>query len=144
VDFQAFTARVHGKGEKDRPVYFGKVTKKALWRYVHEGADRPLETPLFLSDRGPAAGEALTRSGLFQLVRRIGKAAGIRGARCSPHTFRHTFAVDFLIGGGDAFSLQKLLGHSSQTMTQRYVQLARAQVAQQHRKFSPADQLRKR
>lgn len=83
----------------------------------------------------------MKRSGLLQLIRRLGRKAGIQATRCSPHTFRNTFAVEFLRGGGNLFSLQQLLGHSSLSMTNRYVALAQGDIENQHRQFSPADRL---
>ena len=44
--------------------------------------------------------------------------------RCSPHTFRHTFAKTFLVNGGDLFTLQKILGHSSLAVVRLYVELS--------------------
>ncbi len=39
------------------------------------------------------------------------------------HDLRHTFASHWMLGGGDIFRLQKILGHKSQSMTQRYAHL---------------------
>ena len=68
---------------------------------------------------------------------------GIVGVRVSPHTLRHTFAVLYIRNGGDSFSLQEILGHSTLDMTRRYVHLARRDVAEQHKKFSPMEWLSK-
>jgi site-specific recombinase XerD len=46
----------------------------------------------------------------------------ITGVRFSPHTLRHTFAVQYLRAGGNLFYLSKILGHSSVTTTQKYLQ----------------------
>lgn len=62
-----------------------------------------------------------------------------------PHKLRHTFAVSFLRAGGDVFSLQYMLGHSTLQMTQRYVQSLSADAAiNAHKKFSPLDNLLER
>lgn len=142
LDLTGRRAVLRGKGNKSRSVYLGKQTTKALWALLREEARDPDE-PLFIADRGLRTGEPLTRSGLGQLVRRLGRSAGVEAARCSPHTFRHTFAVEFLRAGGNVFTLKELLGHVTLTMTNRYVALAQADLAKQHRQFSPADRLRK-
>jgi integrase/recombinase XerC/integrase/recombinase XerD len=143
LDMQGRRCRVLGKGNKHRSVFFGKTTTKALWQYLREEL-REEDGWLFLSERGTKAGEGLTRSGLRQLIERLGRVAGIQSARCSPHTFRHTFAVEFLRGGGNVFSLKELLGHTSLTICNRYIALAQADLERQHRQYSPADRLRKK
>ncbi len=140
VDIPGKRATVLGKGNKHRTVFFGKTTAKVLWVYLREG-DRNPDSPLFQSDRGIHTSGALTTSGLRQLIERLGKVANIEVTRCSPHTFRHYFAVTFLRNGGDVFGLQQLLGHTDIAMTQRYVAYARSDIERQHRAFSPADRL---
>jgi integrase/recombinase XerD len=82
-------------------------------------------------------GKPVCRSKARKLILRYGRAAGIEGVRLSPHTLRHTFAVLYVRNGGDSFSLQEILGHSTLEMTRQYVNLARRDVAEQHKKFSP-------
>jgi len=53
---------------------------------------------------------------------------------------RHTSATNYLVNGGDVISLQRKLGHSSLTMTDRYVHLASDQAAAQER-VAPMDKL---
>ena len=143
IDTAGRTGTVLGKGNKRRSVYFGRTAAKALWNYLREDT-REKDASVFLSDRGTRAGESLTRNGLGQMVERLGILAGIESTRCSPHTFRHTFAVNFLRAGGNVFSLMQLLGHTNPQMTSRYVSLAQADLASQHRQFSPLDQMRKK
>jgi site-specific recombinase XerD len=128
-----------GKGGKSRSVWLGSTVAKAVWNYLKFEPHEPHD-PLFFNK----SGEALTRSGLLQLIGRLGAAAGIRQARCSPHTFRHTFAISFLRAGGDVLTLQQLLGHTSLAMVNRYVKLAQTDLQQAHRQFSPADRLKNR
>jgi len=75
------------------------------------------------------------------MIRRIGEMANITGVRNSPHTLRHTFAKMYLMEGGDIFSLQKILGHSSLEMVKVYLNLTSSDVSQQHRRFSPMDNM---
>lgn len=104
--------------------------------------DRMPDDPVFISERGDGAGNKLTRWGARQVIERLGKTAGLQSVRCSPHTFRHTFAVEFLRAGGNVFTLKQLLGHTGLQVTQRYVALAQADIQSQHRQFSPGDRLR--
>lgn len=85
--------------------------------------------------------KGLTRNGVFQLVQKWGRLANITEARCSPHTFRHFFATEYLKAGGDVASLQRILGHSRLDVTERYLRFAQTDVAAQHRKYSPAGHL---
>jgi site-specific recombinase XerD len=70
---------------------------------------------------------------------RLAKASGIR--RLHAHLCRHTFATRFLINGGDIFTLQQILGHSTLEMVRHYVNLASSHIAIQHQKYSPLDRL---
>ena len=137
VDLYACHAKVLGKGNKSRSVYFGRRCGRVVRTYLRREFRTPTH-PLFTAQH---ADVALTRSGLLQIVNRLGKRAGIQVTRCSPHTFRHTFAVEFLRAGGNVFSLQQILGHTSLQVTQRYVALAQADIQAQHRQFSPGDRL---
>jgi len=80
----------------------------------------------------------LTRNGLFFLVKKWGALAGITESRCSPHTFRHFFATQYLRQGGNILSLQRILGHTRLDVTERYLKFAAADVKAEHQHFSPA------
>jgi integrase/recombinase XerD len=141
VDLDAQTIHIrHGKGDKERTVPFGRGVKQALSQYLRmrEGIE---SSHLFITrDCNP-----LDRYRLKDLVRRRCKRAGITGIRPSPHTLRHTAAVFYLRAGGDTFTLQKLLGHSSQEMTRRYCEsLSAEDVQQKHREYSPVDNMKLR
>ena len=73
--------------------------------------------------RGP-----LDARGIQQVVRRLKTRVGIAG-RCSPHSPRHNFARSYLVDGGDVFSLQRILGHTTLDMVRRYVELAARHAA---------------
>jgi len=72
-----------------------------------------------------------------QRLKRYGDAAGIRGVRVSPHTLRHTYALNFVRNGGDPFRLQKVLGHSSLDTTRRYCELSESDVMEGQRQLTP-------
>ena len=79
----------------------------------------------------------LTGWGLQQIVRRIMRHAGFRPPKIGPHTLRHTFGVQYILNGGDVFSLQRIMGHQRLTTTMVYVDMSTELVARQHAKFSP-------
>ena len=87
------------------------------------------------------SGDAMSLLGMKILIKRLGDKAKVK---VHAHQLRHTFAVSFLRAGGDVFSLQYLLGHSTLSMTQRYLQSLNANDAMNaHKKFSPLDNLGK-
>ena len=137
LELDAGWLKVLGKGGKERIVPFGTATQRALWRYQHHYRPEPLgpDVYFFLT----LDGRPLGRSALTQAIKRTAMRSGV--TRLHPHLCRHTFATRYLINGGDVFSLQQILGHSTLEMVRRYVNLASAHVAVQHRKFSPMDRI---
>ena len=133
--------KVMGKGNKERLVPLGREIRKIIWRYVNhhrpESAQPSLDN-LFLNRDG----KPLTKNSIDSMMSRYGKLAGLTGIRCSPHTLRHTFAINYLRNGGDVFSLQRILGHSSLEMTRRYCELADVDIKKAHRLASPVDNLK--
>jgi len=127
--------RVMGKGSSERVVPFGEVTRDALQAYVRRRGILPGQESLFVT----CYGDPLDRHDLHKFVRCQAQRAGVAGVRCSPHTFRSTLAVMYLRNGGDAFSLQRTLGHSSLEMTRRYSALAETDVMARHRLAPPGD-----
>ena len=123
VDLEAGMLRARGKGAKERVVPVGREATAALRAYIAKG--RPLlvgpraEPHLFVNRRGGG----LTRQGLYKIVQRHAKAAGLAG-RMSPHTLRHTFATHLLAGGCDLRALQEMLGHADISTTQVYTHLS--------------------
>ena len=77
----------------------------------------------------------MNNTSLRLLLTRLGDKVGV--PHCHPHRFRHTFAIEFLRAGGDVFSLQRLLGHSTLDMVKNYVAIAQVDVRNAHRKASP-------
>ena len=117
------TPRARGKGSKKRIVPVGGAAAEAVARYLDRA--RPAlvgasaETHLFVNFRGGA----LTRQGLYKIVRRHAVTAGLADRR-SPHTLRHTFATHLLAGGCDLRSVQEMLGHADVATTQLYTHLS--------------------
>lgn len=146
IDEKDSSIVILGKGGKRRIVYFGSKTGSAVWKHLEglgtafgEDAVSP-HAPLFASERGPRAGQALQPHALHEIIQTLGKRAGVQKAH--PHRFRHTFAINFLRNGGNQISLSRLLGHTSLSMTAHYVAFVQADLEEQHRKFSPGDRVR--
>ena len=123
VDLEAGVLRARGKGSKERLVPVGARALGALREWLERG--RPAlvglgeESRLFVNQRGGG----LTRQGLYKIVQRHAKAAGLAD-RMSPHTLRHTFATHLLAGGCDLRSVQEMLGHADIATTQIYTHLS--------------------
>jgi site-specific recombinase XerD len=139
IDLKQGSALVRGKGRLDqgvgrqRMVFMGGRVQRAIHRYLLERKAEEPEAWLFVTRDG----RQLTRDVLGRRLRRLGKRAGV--LPCGPHKFRHTFAIFYLRNGGDVFTLQRLLGHSSLDMVQRYLAIAQADVEAAHRKAGPVD-----
>jgi integrase/recombinase XerD len=132
--------KVTGKGDRERIVPFGRMLQKALWRYITLYRHEPLiprQDMLFLT----ADGTPMTKNRIEFILNTYGKRAGISGVRVSPHTFRHTGAVAFLRNGGDLFTLQRIMGHSSLEILRGYVNLNQDDLNRIHEKASPLDNL---
>ncbi len=123
VDLETGVLRARGKGSKERLVPIGSAASRALVTYLSRARPRlagdRLEARLFLNHRGTG----LTRQGLYKIVQRHARTAGLDG-KMSPHTLRHTFATHLLAGGCDLRSLQEMLGHADIATTQVYTHLS--------------------
>ena len=77
-----------------------------------------------------------------QLVRRYNRKRGVEKTSC--HTFRHTFAKNWILNSGDMFRLQKILGHSDLTVTKEYINMFGQDLQMDFEKFNPLDNLKNR
>jgi integrase/recombinase XerD len=75
------------------------------------------------------------------MIARYCESAKIKGIQCSCHTFRHTFAKNYLLIGGDVFTLKSIMGHTQIETTEMYVELFASDLQAQHEKFSPIEHL---
>ena len=130
---------VHGKGAKDRYVPIGRSTIKCLWNYIKKRVviDVNTNSHLFLTRRGTT----LSARGVQIVFRSLKKKLNLDGRKLSPHLLRHSFALAYIENGGDPFSLQRILGHTDQTTTSKYVNMARSNVKTHHSKYSPGEWL---
>jgi len=123
LDLEAGMLRTRGKGSKERLVPVGSRALEALEAWLRAGRPKLVgdrdERRVFVNMRGGG----LTRQGLYKIVRRHARSAGLTD-RMSPHTLRHTFATHMLAGGCDLRSLQEMLGHADIATTQIYTHLS--------------------
>jgi integrase/recombinase XerC len=134
IDTGSLTARVTGKGAKERVVPFGVPAQAALQQYFQARATlaaRPTSA-LFLGARGGRLG---TRA-VYELV--AGLLAALPGTGPSgPHTLRHTAATHLLDGGADLRSVQEMLGHASLGTTQLYTHVSAERLKESYRMAHP-------
>lgn len=100
-----------------------------VWRYLAERETRPTDALIPLAPKT-----------IRNLLYSIGQRAGVDD--CHPHRFRHTMAIEYLRNGGDIFTLQRILGHSSLEMVQHYLGIVEGDKRQAQRKASPMDNWR--
>jgi site-specific recombinase XerD len=135
LDLETGRAKIFGKGSKERFVYLGKSTKRALWRYISLARAEPVlgAENVFPSEDG----RPIPQRYLAHILAKVSKWGGV--AKVHPHRFRRTAAIQFLRNGGNIFALQKLLGHETLDMVRYYVELASDDVAVAHQQASPVD-----
>ena len=114
---------IHGKGDKERVVPKSPLLNKWMFKYLSTRenffAYRRVPENVFLSCNG----RPMTTEAIHRVIKIAGKAVGVsRDIRVSPHTCRHTFAQMQLKNGLDLYSLSRLMGHSSISITQRYLE----------------------
>jgi integrase/recombinase XerD len=136
VDLQEGYLRVFGKGAKERVVPVGGKACEALATYLASGRPALVKThtgsQFFLNHRG----RALSRVGLWQIVKQHAQRAGIT-KNVKPHALRHSFATHLLTGGADLRAIQEMLGHASIATTQIYTAVEPQRLLEQHGKFHP-------
>lgn len=113
VDLDNLLVRVRGKGRKDRVVPMSLELRKVLFRFLTKH-----QFDLVFATRG---GTKQRQRNVLRDFKLLGNRLGITGVRFSFHTVRHTFAVNYVRAGGNVFYLQRILGHSTLEMTNRYV-----------------------
>jgi integrase/recombinase XerD len=114
--------RLHGKGDKWRTCPLWHQTAQLLTELLSSIDPAPTpQSPVFC-----ARGQALTRFGIYKIVRRHG--AYLDDARTnrsvSPHLFRHTAAMHLLEAGVEVNVIRGWLGHADLTTTNRYAEIS--------------------
>ena len=130
---------VTGKGQKDRAVSFGYSTDQMLRAYL-PFVPRSANT-LILKKSVFGDVEPITETAIKQLFRKLQFRSGIE--RLYPHLLRHTFATRYIENGGSIYDLRDILGHTSLSMTMRYVHLAQTRIRSDFDRFSPLDKIKR-
>jgi integrase/recombinase XerD len=128
----AKTAIVTEKGSQSRKVVFTKYTRVLLelWLTVRQDPSEYVFTSV-------TTGLPLTGSGIAQALSRLKAKARISG-RVNPHSFRHAFAREYLMNGGDIATLAKLIGHANiNTTAAFYAVFTQDELAELHERRSP-------
>ena len=130
--------KVTGKGSKERVVPIGEYTRMILWSYIDKARPKPATRnydSLFLSRNG----NPITVNTIKLMFSRLAKSSGV--TRLHAHLCRHTFAINYILNGGDIFSLREILGHTTLEMVNHYLHFTSSQITAQHHKYSPMDKL---
>jgi site-specific recombinase XerD len=130
--------KVMGKGSKERIVPIGKYIRMTLWSYIDKVRPEPISPDynnLFLTQ----AGKPITVNTVKLVFSRLARSSGVE--RLHAHLCRHTFAINYLLNGGDIFSLREILGHTTLEMVNHYLHFTSSQITDKHHKFSPMDKL---
>ncbi len=133
VDLESCTARVLGKGNKERVVPFGPPCRDAILAWL---AVRPIVALSKDPDDLAALfvgrlGERLGRRRVEDIVRRRG-AAALGRTDLHPHALRHACATHMLEGGADLRAIQEMLGHASLATTERYTHVSADHLLRQY------------
>ena len=129
--------KITGKGNKQRFVPIGNLTKKYIQIYKdYKRTDLNIkkghEDTLFLNRRG----NQLSRAMIFTIIKDLATKIELNKS-ISPHTLRHSFATHLLENGADLRSIQLMLGHESITTTEIYVHLDRKFLTEVVNSFHP-------
>lgn len=111
VNLERREIKIRSKMGKEGIVLIGGKVQRALWKHIHRyrpESAHPNVQNAFLWIQG----YGLSGSCVYHIIAGYGKKAGLQGAPCSPHTFRHTFAKNFLLNGERLFD-----AHSTCTAT---------------------------
>lgn len=130
INWQTNSAKVVGKGNKEREIYFSWKALYHLKKYF--GLRSDLVPALFVTERKPV--RRLSNRGIQRVVGIIAARAGIQ-KRVHPHIFRHTFATLTLNAGADLVVVQSLLGHANPSTTQVYCSVTDNRRREQYKRY---------
>lgn len=131
IRFVSKDLTVFGKGAKERVTYLNERSHMYLKEYLDSRTDN--NPALFVSEKSPH--QRLTKSGIEDLVRRIGRKVDVHAY---PHRFRRTAATNALNRGMPVQEVAQLLGHAKLETTMLYCTVEQESVQYHHRKYLSA------
>ena len=136
INMEQQLMKVDGK-TGERVVRYGETTAKALKQYLKlRSRVNSHNESLWLTKKGITLKDSSVETLFIKLRKRT-------GIHVHSHLLRHTFATMWLKNGGDSLMLQRLLGHTTLMMTNRYCQAVGCEdVVEAHRKYSPIDNIK--
>lgn len=132
-DIGTDTIWVWGKGRKQAQIPVSPETRQLLQLLADQDSKDGPQSLLFAGQDG----QPLSRFAVYRVVRKCMDRAGIAGPKRGPHILRHSLGTQYIAGGGDPFTLKRIMRHSNISTTQRYVNLAMHTVVEHHRLYSP-------
>lgn len=136
IDFQSGCVHLPAwmnKNRKPRMVPISMNVLREVLRLIDENQRYFNSDYVFLSNYG----EPLKADHFRKRLKLYAKAAGIPSKDVSPHRFRSFFCRQFLVNGGDLFTLQRIVAHASIETTRRYVNMNDEIIRRQHEHYSP-------
>ena len=133
VDFESGTARVLGKGRKERLCPLGRVAIEVLKKFRDEFARGHAPESAVLTN---AAGRRMGVREVQLMLKRYLALAGLP-MDLTPHKLRHSYATHLLNAGADLRLVQELLGHSQLATTQLYTHVSTARLKEIYAKAHP-------
>lgn len=132
LDLPASSARVLGKGKKERVVLFGSNALCALQLYLQVARPqlvvhkKKMTEALFLNRFGARLSARHIQTTVKSCAQKIEIPFDVH-----PHLLRHSFATHLIDGGADIRTVQELLGHDSANTTQIYTHVSQTRQAEQ-------------
>ena len=125
IDLGSRQIKITRKGNKEQYLHLNGEAAKALADYLYSRPESQ-NGRLFVGN----SGGNLTRTYVYEVVRRYLKLAGITKAKHGPHVLRHTFCTRLHQKGVPPFVIKELAGHKSLNTTMRYVNIENKEQAE--------------
>ena len=135
VDLEGRLIKVFGKGRKERMVPLGVKTLKAIQQFLIKWRSKYSGENLICMRNG----QAIKERHYHKIIQQLGEKSGLK---LHPHLLRHSAATWYIRQGGNPVILQKILGHSSLSVTQKYLHLSNEDAVNSYNDFSPSNGLK--